>query len=162
MSPERDTQLVYRVGHSLRNLPTKMMSSVSDGNLMSSATALTHSQTTAPLSPAQTFRVSGSIRDSFAFCAAVLNQIKPNYSDPIYFVRPASPRLKFFPKSTVKLKENWLPWLHQCIITGRNEVVAKVIFLHLSVILFTGGFFSRENPPARENPPGPGRPPRTR
>ena len=24
------------------------------------------------------------------------------------------------------------------IITGRNEVVAKVIFLHLSVILFTG------------------------
>ena len=23
-------------------------------------------------------------------------------------------------------------------ITGRNEVVAKVIFLHLSVILFTG------------------------
>ena len=25
------------------------------------------------------------------------------------------------------------------IITGRNEVVAKVIFLHLSVILFTGG-----------------------
>ena len=26
-----------------------------------------------------------------------------------------------------------------CIITGRNEVVAKVIFLHLSVILFTEG-----------------------
>ena len=25
------------------------------------------------------------------------------------------------------------------VITGRNEVVAKVIFLHLSVILFTGG-----------------------
>ena len=25
------------------------------------------------------------------------------------------------------------------IITGRNEVLAKVIFLHLSVILFTGG-----------------------
>ena len=25
------------------------------------------------------------------------------------------------------------------IFTGRNEVVAKVIFLHLSVILFTGG-----------------------
>ena len=25
------------------------------------------------------------------------------------------------------------------LITGRNEVVAKVIFLHLSVILFTGG-----------------------
>ena len=25
------------------------------------------------------------------------------------------------------------------IVTGRNEVVAKVIFLHLSVILFTGG-----------------------
>ena len=25
------------------------------------------------------------------------------------------------------------------VITGRNEVVAKVIFLHLFVILFTGG-----------------------
>ena len=25
------------------------------------------------------------------------------------------------------------------IFTGRNEVLAKVIFLHLSVILFTGG-----------------------
>ena len=27
----------------------------------------------------------------------------------------------------------------QFVITGRNEVLAKVIFLHLSVILFTGG-----------------------
>ena len=26
-----------------------------------------------------------------------------------------------------------------CFITGRNEVLAKVIFLHLFVILFTGG-----------------------
>ena len=33
--------------------------------------------------------------------------------------------------------------------------MAKVIFLHLFVILFTGGrgVSSRENPPARENPP---------
>ena len=29
------------------------------------------------------------------------------------------------------------PW--SSIVTGRNEVVAKVIFLHLFVILFTGG-----------------------
>ena len=28
---------------------------------------------------------------------------------------------------------------YMCLITGRNEVVAKVIFLHLFVILFTGG-----------------------
>ena len=28
---------------------------------------------------------------------------------------------------------------YDLFITGRNEVVAKVIFLHLSVILFTGG-----------------------
>ena len=28
-------------------------------------------------------------------------------------------------------------------ITGRNEVVAKVIFLHLFVILFTGGCVSQ-------------------
>ena len=38
---------------------------------------------------------------------------------------------------------NWnLPYVAEnCVsmVTGRNEVVAKVIFLHLSVILFTGG-----------------------
>ena len=46
-------------------------------------------------------------------------------------------------------------------ITGRNEVVAKVIFLHLSVILFTGGGLPGRTPPVRENPP-PGRTPPTR
>ena len=41
-------------------------------------------------------------------------------------------------------------------ITGRNEVVAKVMFLHVSVILLTGGV-------SGEPPPGPRRtPPRTR
>ena len=48
------------------------------------------------------------------------------------------------------------------LITGRNEVVAKVIFLHLSVIhsVHRGGSASVHAgiPP----PPGPGRPPRTR
>ena len=39
------------------------------------------------------------------------------------------------------------------IITGRNEVVAKVMFLHVSVILSTGGV-------SGEPPLGPGRPPR--
>ena len=54
------------------------------------------------------------------------------------------------------------------VFTGRNEVVAKVIFLHLSVILFTGGVSSRENlpawrtPPSSENPPCQGEPPPTR
>ena len=38
------------------------------------------------------------------------------------------------------------------IFTGRNEVVAKVMFLHMSVILLTGGV-------SGEPPPGPGRPP---
>ena len=38
------------------------------------------------------------------------------------------------------------------IFTGRNEVVAKVMFLHVSVILLTGGV-------SGEPPPGPGRPP---
>ena len=49
-------------------------------------------------------------------------------------------------------------------ITGRNEVVAKVMFLHMSVILFTGGV-SRQCTPGsgRENPPGrQGEPPQTR
>ena len=41
------------------------------------------------------------------------------------------------------------------IITGRNEVVAKVIFLHLSVILFRGGSASVHAgiPPPQETPP---------
>ena len=34
------------------------------------------------------------------------------------------------------------PFGKKCtLITGRNEVVAKVIFLHLFVILFTGGVY---------------------
>ena len=68
---------------------------------------------------------------------------------------------------------------YQCelVITGRNEVVAKVMFLHVCVILFTGGGSpGRESPPGqgeypldqgepprtRENQPRPGRTPRTR
>ena len=53
------------------------------------------------------------------------------------------------------------------IITSRNEVVAKVIFLHLFVILFTGGFClsacwdtapprSRTPPPGADTPTPPG------
>ena len=44
-------------------------------------------------------------------------------------------------------------------ITGRNEVVAKVIFLHLSVILFTGGgvlsqcMLGYHPPPGSRHPP---------
>ena len=64
------------------------------------------------------------------------------------------------------------PW--GLLFTGRNEVVAKVMFLHVCVILFTGGV-SGQTPlgpgrhppgpgrhppgPGRENPPRPGRPP---
>ena len=48
------------------------------------------------------------------------------------------------------------------IITGRNEVVAKVMFLHVSVILSTGGVSGRENPPARRHPPRQGEPPTAR
>ena len=42
------------------------------------------------------------------------------------------------------------------VITGRNEVVAKVMFLHMCVILFTGGCLQagRTPWPGRENPPG--------
>ena len=52
------------------------------------------------------------------------------------------------------LKENmFLPPL----ITDRNEVVAKVIFLHLFVILFTGGVLPQcmleYQPPPRADPP---------
>ena len=44
-------------------------------------------------------------------------------------------------------------WLWSLLFTGRNEVVAKVMFLHMCVILFTGGqSLGWENPPGRENP----------
>ena len=54
--------------------------------------------------------------------------------------------------------------VHSCVITGRNEVVAKVMFLHVSVILYTGGEgVSGEPPPPRDQadttPPGPRRTP---
>ena len=43
------------------------------------------------------------------------------------------------------------------VFTGRNEVVAKVIFLHLSVILFTGGVSASVHagipPPRCRHPP---------
>ena len=53
----------------------------------------------------------------------------------------------------------------RAIFTGRNEVLAKVIFLHLFVILFTGGgCLARRTPPGQvpprtRYPPGPGTPP---
>ena len=47
-------------------------------------------------------------------------------------------------------------------ITGRNKVVAKVMFLQVSVILSTGGV-SREPPGTMKNPPqDQGEPPRTK
>ena len=49
-----------------------------------------------------------------------------------------------------------LTWL--LILTGRNEVVAKVIFLHLSVILFTGGSASGVTPLGRRHHPEGGTP----
>ena len=46
-------------------------------------------------------------------------------------------------------------WIKPRLITGRNEVVAKVMFLHVCVILFTGGLR------AGRTPQEPGRTPRT-
>ena len=68
-------------------------------------------------------------------------------------------------------KERAVRILLECIIiTGRNEVVAKVIFLHLSVILFTGGVSAsvhaeipppppEQTPSGTRHPPGPDTPP---
>ena len=49
------------------------------------------------------------------------------------------------------------------IFTGRNEVVAKVMFLHVCVILFTGGGGSLGRPPRtwQGEPPPPDQPPGT-
>ena len=42
-------------------------------------------------------------------------------------------------------------YIHALFITGRNKVVAKVTFLHLFVILFTGGM--SEAAPREQTPP---------
>ena len=47
-----------------------------------------------------------------------------------------------------------------CIFTGRNEVVAKVMFLQVSVILSTGGGGPENPPQTRQTPPDQGEPPR--
>ena len=39
------------------------------------------------------------------------------------------------------------------LFTGRNKVVAKVMFLHVSVILFTGGVSGQGPPRTRQTPP---------
>ena len=46
------------------------------------------------------------------------------------------------------------------LITGRNEVVAKVMFLHVSVTVNRGGL--RRTPPDQGEPPGPGTHPPTK
>ena len=56
------------------------------------------------------------------------------------------------PQSTYGWQPDWnaLSYiLAVSVITGRNEVVAKVIFLHLSVILFTGGHVCGRTPPSQ-------------
>ena len=77
------------------------------------------------------------------------------------------PKLRFWGgknTSAVTIDDDYYSWNY--IFTGRNEVVAKVMFLHVSVILSTGGVSGQHPPPdqadtpqQREPPPGPGRPP---
>ena len=43
---------------------------------------------------------------------------------------------------------------HECLLPPANEVWGKVIFLHLSVILFTGGGTWACTPPTAGTPPG--------
>ena len=68
------------------------------------------------------------------------------------------------PPAPVMVEEWPVRILLECIlvvmlITGRNEVVAKVMFLHVSVILLTGGSLGRP-PRDQADPPGQGTPPR--
>ena len=65
-------------------------------------------------------------------------------------------------RSATVTSDEILTFLIWHLITRRNEVLAKVIFLHLFVILFTGGVWQGEPPPpawttplGMENPPGP-------
>ena len=65
-----------------------------------------------------------------------------------------------------QLMRSSLPPTHSClltlVVTGRNEVLAKVIFLHLSVILFTGGEYLTRHTPPGTTPPRDQVPPRIR
>ena len=56
------------------------------------------------------------------------------------------------------------PFRWRAVITSRNEVVAKVMFLHVSVILYTGGGGLWRTPPGTSQtpPPDQGEPPRTK
>ena len=84
------------------------------------------------------------------------------------------PPIHWIPRGVVKKRV--VHTLLECfLVTGRNEVVAKVIFLHLFVILFKGGTVVvshkalRQTPPPRtrhppppeqaHHPPGPDTPP---
>ena len=81
-----------------------------------------------------------------------------------------SPNPVLFYNTALYIKHaNWLFSVMVCLragdisydnllITGRNEVVAKVMFLHVSVILYTGGGL-RRTPPDQADPPGPRRTP---
>ena len=66
---------------------------------------------------------------------------------------------------SISLRMN-TPW--GLLFTGRNKVVAKVMFLHVCVILFTGGSPGRpprdqaDTPLDQADTPRPSRPPRTR
>ena len=62
---------------------------------------------------------------------------------------PQSINCDFFPHKVLTANK-YGGFYYEMIITGRNEVVAKVIFLHLSVILFTEG----TPPPQSRHPPG--------
>ena len=66
-----------------------------------------------------------------------------------------------FRKTLISLQESYRSLGTAPNITVRNEV-AKVMFLHLSVILSTGGVClseCRDTTPHRTRPPGPGTPP---
>ena len=61
-------------------------------------------------------------------------------------------------KRLLKTHSHDMMW--DCIFTGHKEVVVKVIFLHLFVILFTGGVSIRVTPPDQGDPPDQADPPR--
>ena len=70
-------------------------------------------------------------------------------------------KVKYIVRSALVVQKHSLLCSHlllSCgIVTGRNEVVAKVIFLHLSVILFTEGVSASVHagipPPQEQTPP---------
>ena len=89
-----------------------------------------------------------------SFIFNIMNRVNPNKKLRIMFTISSCVVNNFFKSQQITRIYSFFRY----IFTGRNEVVAKVMFLHVCVILFTPGRVSGQGEP----PPQAGRPPESR